>query len=210
MTGDLDGILHDIQGLSKGIETMQVQKTATYENVKEAKCSTSPESDQSHPYRTEMSLVLSYNGNKSTYTTNQNADKKHESDVETPPPNLPHAMKLLPNKLTYTGNNERFKPYNVPIPEHTNENTDNSANEKIATQAIESTSSDEKSGNSRKHEISTKNDDKHDTKSHRDGGNVTIKTDDDDESQSNGKTKDTNDSHDSVKIFLLFSWFRLK
>lgn len=98
--------LKDVQGLSKGIETMQMQSNAVYENV------TSSDSDQTPPYRTEMSLVLSYSGNKSKYSTTQNADKKLGSENDSPPTNFPHAMKLLPNKLTYTAQNEILKPKN--------------------------------------------------------------------------------------------------
>lgn len=85
----------------------------------------STDADQSPPYRTEMSLVLSYSGNKSKYSTTQTPDKRLESEcVETLPPNLPHAMKLLPNKLT----NEIFKQ--MPT-DQSNLHSENSVNEEM-------------------------------------------------------------------------------
>lgn len=101
-----------------------------YENVENAKNS---DSDQSHPYRTEMSLILSYNGNKSKYTSTKNASNSLESDVETPPPNVPQAMKLLPNKLPYAIKSELFKP--SQLSEQGNVNIENSANEEILSKS---------------------------------------------------------------------------
>lgn len=164
-TGELNNILHDIQGLSKGIETMQMQQknaSNTYENVKCAKSSTSSDSsDQSHPYRTEMSLVLSYNGNKSKYSTNKSTDKSQESETDTPPPNLPQAMKLFPNKLMYipssssssgnNNNNELFKSTQSIGQEldSANEIVDNSANEKSLTKSQTNLANDNGSANNR-------------------------------------------------------------
>lgn len=112
----------DVQSLSKGIESMQMDRL--YEHVPNT------DADQSPPYRTEMSLVLSYSGNKSKYSTTQTPDKRLEGDVETPPPNLPHAMKLLPNKLTYNGSNEIFKQ--MPT-DQSIIHTGNSVNEEISS-----------------------------------------------------------------------------
>lgn len=64
----------------------------------------SSDSDLSHPYRTEMSLVLSYNGNQSKYSTANSND----SDIE-PTLSLPSAMKLLPNRLVYTAPSNRLE-----------------------------------------------------------------------------------------------------
>lgn len=119
----------DIQGLSKGIESMNMQKNRIYENCKSAK---TPDIDQAHPYRTEMSLVLSYSGNKSKYYTTHNADK--ESDIETTPPNLPQAMKLFPPNLTYTGKSEIFNQSPAKM-DQTTANTENSANEEILSKS---------------------------------------------------------------------------
>lgn len=107
-----------------------MHKNQIYENVESAKNS---DSDQSHPYRTEMSLILSYNGNKSKYTSTKNASNSLESDVETPPPNVPHAMKLLPNKLPYAIKSELFKP--SQLSEQGNVNIENSANEEILSKS---------------------------------------------------------------------------
>lgn len=64
----------------------------------------SSDSDLSHPYRTEMSLVLSYNGNQSKYST----ANLNDSDIE-PTLSLPSAMKLLPNRLVYTTPSNRLE-----------------------------------------------------------------------------------------------------
>lgn len=113
---------------------MQMQKNPMYENVKSVKNS---DSDQPHPYRTEMSLILSYNGNKSKYSTTKNIDKAQESDIETPPPNVPQAMKLLPNQLPYATKNDLLKDklMNSPMSEQGNVNIENSANEQILSKS---------------------------------------------------------------------------
>lgn len=135
--------MKDIQGLSKGIETIQMQKNPTYENVKNGKSIKNADTDQPHPYRTEMSLVLSYTGNKSKYSTNQSADKLRESNVDISPTNLPEAMKLLPNKLNYVDKSEKFKQITQPTYadiEQVNINTENSANEEVFTKSQDNTS----------------------------------------------------------------------
>lgn len=123
---------------------MQIQQknTNTYENVQRAKCTTTSDSmEQSHPYRTEMSLILSYNGNKSKYSTNKlTTDKSQESETDTPPPNLPKAMKLFPNKLLYTTNNNNNSNDKATTnigneSNSTNENIDNTENEKMLTKS---------------------------------------------------------------------------
>lgn len=119
---------------------MQQKNANTYENVKRAKSTTSSDSsDHSHPYRTEMSLILSYNGNKSKYSTNKSTDKS-QSETDTPPPNLPQAMKLFPNKLLYTPNNDNSNSKSTQnIGQESelanDENIDNSANEKMLTKS---------------------------------------------------------------------------
>lgn len=107
---------------------MKMHKNQIYENVKSAK---NTNSDQSHPYRTEMSLTLSYNGNKSKYSTNQNADRMQEPEIDTPPANVPQAMKLLPNKLPYASKSEIFKQsfINAQHSDQGQVNIENSSNE---------------------------------------------------------------------------------
>lgn len=73
-------------------------------NDENADLNRSSDSDPSHPYRTEMSLVLSYNGNQSKYSTVNSND----SDIE-PTLSLPSAMKLLPNRLVYTTPSNRLE-----------------------------------------------------------------------------------------------------
>lgn len=136
------------------------QKTAasnTYENVNRAKSIISSDSsDHSHPYRTEMSLILSYNGNKSKYSTNKSTDKSQESETDTPPPNLPQAMKLFPNKLMYTPNSgtssssSNNNNESTPSIEHdldlANEDIDYSANEKSFAKSQTNVAKDSGSG----------------------------------------------------------------
>lgn len=91
-----------------------------------------------HPYRTEMNLVLSYDGQKSKYSTS--ADKVHEGC--TPPPNVPAAMKLLPNKLAYASNaaNKTDKDTDAADTkskeqEQSHVNSENDTNEEILTKS---------------------------------------------------------------------------
>lgn len=183
---------------------MQMHKNATYENLKRAKSSTSSDSDQQHPYRTEMSLVLSYNGNKSKYSTSQNSDKTQSSDIETPPPNLPHAMKLLPNKLTYTGKNDLFKPIDTSqVAEKSNEHTENSANERVLTKSqavsLELSNGNNKKANGRKNEKSnSKNDENHEPESNEDVTNANSRRHDDSNSQLT--VNESNDAQESVIV----------
>ncbi|XP_031637143.1 uncharacterized protein LOC116349721 isoform X2 [Contarinia nasturtii] len=143
--------LKDVQDISKGIETMQMQTNAVYENV------TSSDSDQTPPYRTEMSLVLSYSGNKSKYSTTKNSDKKPDSDNDASPTNVPQAMKLLPNKLTYTNEMLKQMPTNSQSTNNLQEvlNTENSANEEILLKSqgnhVACSKTNEKKSNGNKH-----------------------------------------------------------
>lgn len=92
-----------------------------------------------HPYRTEMSLVLSYDGQKSKYTSSPTPEPDKAQEPGTPPPNLPQAMKLLPNKLAYAST-AAHKPDNetdghAKCAEQIHVNNENSANETIHTNA---------------------------------------------------------------------------
>lgn len=92
-----------------------------------------------HPYRTEMNLVLSYDGQKSKYTTSPTMEPDKAQEPSTPPPNLPQAMKLLPNKLPYASA-ATSKPINEPdaiakYAEQNHVNNENSTNEIIHTKA---------------------------------------------------------------------------
>lgn len=119
-SGALDAILHDIHDLSKGIETMQMQTNQIYENI---------DVDE-HPYRTEMSLVLSYNGNKVKYKSHDSDKLSDCTDIETPPPNIPQAMALLPNKLPYAATKMIANQNEFGDGEHFL-NTENNANENL-------------------------------------------------------------------------------
>lgn len=94
---------------------MRLQKNQIYESVDGTK---SNDSEQMHPFRSEMSLVLSYSGNKSKYTTAKDSDKTNDSDVDcTPPPKLPSAMELFPNKLAYGATRDRYgTEHNIEMP----------------------------------------------------------------------------------------------
>lgn len=175
---------------------MQMQTNPCYENLQRTKSIKTAETDQSHPYRTEMSLVLSYNGNKSKYSTLQNLDKTHESDTDTPPPNLPHAMKLLPNKLTYTSKNEPF--IQIPI---AHEITPINANESsVLTKSQTNLTNDHKKSNIRT-EISN-NGNNHESECN---GHVINSTSlKDDEINSMLKTNNSNETHDSVMGYTKF------
>lgn len=182
---------------------MQMQNSATYENVKRIKNTTSCDSDQQPPYRTEMSLVLSYNGNKSKYCTSQYSDKIQESDIDTPPPSLPHAMKLLPNKLTYAGNNELFKPIqNAQDLESGNAHMENSTNEHISTKSKDVKNEDkngnEKKSNGRKNEKNNKNGEHFELKSNGNTNNLNLPKCDD--SNSPKISTEFNDAHESVSL----------
>lgn len=186
---ELDVSSQDIQGLSRGLEMMHVQKCPTYENIKRSKSITSSDSDQPHPYRTEMSLVLSYNGNKSKYSTSQQAAKIQESDIDTPPPTLPHSMKLLPNKLNYAGNNESFKAVHTGLEvKPINENTDNSSNEPIMKK-------------SQANEPIDKNKNDNDRESESNGNIMNSNSLKDDDSNSKININDKNNAEDLVIFF---------
>lgn len=88
-----------------------------------------------HPYRTEMSLVLSYDGQKSKYTTSSDLEKAQE--IGTPPPNVPQAMKLLPNKLPYastTASKSDIEINAIDSPRN-DANNENDTNEKLLTKS---------------------------------------------------------------------------
>lgn len=88
-----------------------------------------------HPYRTEMSLVLSYDGQKSKYTTSSDLEKAQETG--TPPPSVPHAMKLLPNKLPYASATatKSDNETNVIDSPRNDANNENDTNEKLLTKS---------------------------------------------------------------------------
>lgn len=182
--------MRDIQGLSKGIETIQMQKNPTYENVKNGKKMKNTDTDQPHPYRSEMSLVLSYTGNKSKYSTNQ--DKSQESDVDTLPSNLPEAMKLLPDKLKYAEKNEIFKQITQPTYadiEQVNVNTENSANEEMFTKSQVNTSLETSDSNNKNmtENVDTKNGENRELKRNGEAISSTIKRENEVDSQSKSR-----------------------
>lgn len=180
----------DIRGLSKGVESIQMQSNQIYENVN------STDSDHSPPFRTDLSLVLSYSGNKSKYSTTQNGNKSQDSDVDTPPPTLPLAMKLLPNKLTYAGKTE-LRPTGGTSQEADQSivNVENSANEEILSksQANSVHESNESNGKtSKSKEKAMKNGE---------GASSSGKKEKETNSKSKAKKRDSNDSQDSVRKF---------
>lgn len=130
--------IHDVHGLTKGIEDIQLQNNKLYENMDAIN-----RNDSDHSFRTEMNLVLSYNGNKSKYTTQnkQELDKTQDSDIDTPPPNFPQAMKLFPNKLAYTVKNGIVKTdseaTSTKSEYHSKDNVDseNNTNEKLLSKS---------------------------------------------------------------------------
>lgn len=177
-----------------------MQSNRIYENVTTAKHT---DADQSPPYRTEMSLVLSYSGNKSKYSTQQIAANVQEPVIHTPPPSLPRAMKLFPNKLAYAGKSDSFKS-GIPVDvEQKIVNTDNSANEEMQSKTqmgsvIERSESDasNKKPSARNNEQMTKNGDNPEPKKIDTGNSLS-----DDKQKETNSTKikrDSNESQESV------------
>lgn len=70
------------------------------------------------PYRSEMNLILSFDGAKPTFTEEKNVDQQETSvgskdineSLETPPPKVPCAMSLLPSTLPYVKNSDKQTP----------------------------------------------------------------------------------------------------
>lgn len=70
------------------------------------------------PYRSEMNLILSFDGAKPTFTEDKNDDQQEMSagpkdlseSLETPPPKVPFAMSLLPSTLPYIKNSDKQTP----------------------------------------------------------------------------------------------------
>lgn len=189
----------DIQGLSKGVESIQMKSNQLYENVP------STDSDQTPPFRTEMSLVLSYNGNKSKYSTNQSPNKTQDSDTDTPPPNIPLAMKLLPNKLTYAGKPE-YKQIGGSSQEAEQSivNVENSANEEILSKSQVNSMHDSTDSNgktSKINENALKNGEKQEFGSNGDNAGSSGSK----ETNSKSKKRNSNDSLESVRQFLNYS-----
>lgn len=85
--------------MSIDVNELRLQQSLNDENAEVNRLS---DPDLLHPYRTEMSLVLSYNGSQSKYST----ATSNYSNIE-PTPSLPSAMKLLPNRLLYTTSSNR-------------------------------------------------------------------------------------------------------
>lgn len=126
-----------MRNMSIDANDLRLQQNLNDEN---ADVNRSSDSDLSHPYRSEMSLVLSYNGNQSKYSTANTND----SDIE-PSLSLPSAMKLLPNRLVYTTAKNRLE--NDPEPqllqndirkdtEKNSTNAENNTNELILSPPI--------------------------------------------------------------------------
>lgn len=90
----MDNILHDIEDLSKDLEHMQFHNNRIYEGGSRA--------DEGHqPFRTEMSVVLSYDGNQKKAKALVSQSNTATDGTDTPTQTLPRAMKLLPNTLPY-------------------------------------------------------------------------------------------------------------
>lgn len=182
----------DIQGLSKGVESIQMQSNQIYENVN------STDSDHSPPFRTDLSLVLSYSGNKSKYSTTQNGNKSQDSDVDTP--TMPIAMKLLPNKLTYAGKTE-LKPINGSSQEVAQSivNVENSANEEILSKSQVNSMHESCENNAKTSKIKEKMVKNGQKRENGENASSSGKKEKETNSKSKSKKRDSNDSQDSVK-----------
>lgn len=94
---NLDDILQDIEHLSKDLEKMRFQNNKIYESPSEAM--------YQQPYRTEMNLILTIDGDQPKFT--EKVQSQYDNVItdtdytDTPPPSIPSAMKLLPNTLPY-------------------------------------------------------------------------------------------------------------
>lgn len=98
----------DIEHLSNDIEQMQFENNRIYDEFGAQKY----KENQQQPYRSEMNLILSFDGSQPTFTEEKNdreptQDLKYIDDnLETPPPKIPLAMDLLPIPLPYVRKNE--------------------------------------------------------------------------------------------------------
>lgn len=101
----MEDLLLDIEHLSNDIEQMQFENNRIYEQPK------FPNNidGMPHPYRSEMNLILSFDGSKSSFVEKKNVTSEEPSMTSTaygeksgtPPPKIPIAMELLPNTLPY-------------------------------------------------------------------------------------------------------------
>lgn len=108
----------DIEHLSNDLEQMQFENNRIYDEYGAQK----HKADQNQSeYRSEMNLILSFDGAKPKFTEGKNQCGDHSggsgskpSDVtailETPPPKVPQAMDLLPNTLPYVKKVD-YKPH---------------------------------------------------------------------------------------------------
>lgn len=173
---------------------MQPQSNRIYENVTTEKHT---DADQSPPFRTEMSLVLSYDGNKSKYSTNRNSTKQQESDQsQTPPPCVPMAMKLLPKKLPYTGQSDLIKRSAGSSQEvEQSINVENSANEELLSKTRVNSVAESTESNGSKKKSSGKSEKTSKTGEIKANGGSNNSS----EERAKQKHRDSNDSQESVR-----------
>lgn len=107
--GNLDDLLQDIELLSSDIQQMQKQNQQYHSHLSLNRLPTSnatipkPKSNllQNKPFRSEMNLMLSFDGDQPKITPLVSAQ-------DSPPPKVPNPMNLLPPTLPYIGFKEEF------------------------------------------------------------------------------------------------------
>lgn len=130
--GNLEDLLLDIEHLSHDLEQMQFENNRIYDEFGAQLL----KADQAQPYRSEMNLILSFDGAKPTFTEEKNDTSREKSrinqcsssvgssnisqkskdvvnNLETPSPKIPQAMNLLPNTLPYIKKSDK-KPQTSP------------------------------------------------------------------------------------------------
>lgn len=127
----MEDLLLDIEHLSNDIEQMQFENNRIYDQPKFAK-NIDP---SQQPYRSEMNLILSFDGSKSTFVEERNENsgnhvmppKEFEENLETPPPKIPVPMELLPNTLPYIKKNDKdgISTTNKGVEDECGEQTEN-------------------------------------------------------------------------------------
>lgn len=107
--GNLDDLLQDIELLSSDIQQMQKQNQQYHSHLSLNRLPTSndnipkPKSNllQNKPFRSEMNLMLSFDGDQPKITPLPSAQ-------DSPPPKMPNPMNLLPPTLPYIGFKEEL------------------------------------------------------------------------------------------------------
>lgn len=103
--GNLEDLLQDIELLSSDIQQMQKQNQQYHSHLSLNRLPTSndtilkPNLLQTKPFRSEMNLMLSFDGDQPKITI---------STQDSPPPTIPNPMNLLPPTLPYIGFKEEF------------------------------------------------------------------------------------------------------